>query len=264
MKKTYLLPLFFIALLFTNCKKDDEGGEEEQTSVEKKAVPTIVKSYDANGTLTSTDTYTYDERLITKKTTVGTDTTVFDYYYSDSTKGLLDSIVATKNGVFAGVTKYFNDNDLISRTESYNANRELEVRQDFTHYTGTNPDQFRILIRTAQYGDINIVGTMTYTSGNMTSMNLTGTVSGISFNQSTTATYDTNNIPFLNVTTLFEPKTSVNNVLTMATDMNSSMGNQHQEVTMTYNYNADKYPTRVDITQDNQSQGYMEYTYEDK
>ena len=264
MKKTYLFPLVLIALLFTNCKKDDEGEKDEQGSTEKKTVPVTVKNYDANGTLTSTDTYTYDGRLITKKTTVGTETTVFDYYYSDRTKGLLDSIVATKNAVFSGITKYDNSNDLIARIENYNANRGLEMRQDFTHYTGNNPDQFRVLIRTAQYGDINIIGTMSYASGNMTSMDLTGTISGISFNQTTTATYDTNNIPFLNVTSLFEPRTYVNNILNMTTDMTSSMGNQHQVNTMVYTCNADNYPTRVDISEDGQNQGYIEYTYEDK
>ncbi len=263
MKKIYLLSIMVIALLFTNCKKDDEKKDDDGTS--KKPVPTVVKNYDANNSLSSTETYDYDGRVINTKTTDASSGTVVNtYYYSDKTKGLLDSIVAMKNGTFNGIVKYTISNDLISRMESYDANRVLQIRQDFTHYNGNNPDQFRMLIHTTQYGDINIIGTMNYTSGNMISMNLTGTISGVTFNQSTTNTYDSNNEPFTNVTTLFEPKTHINNVLTMVSDMTSSMGNQHQENTMTYTCNADKYPTRVDLGQDGQAQGHIEYTYEDK
>jgi len=266
MKKIYLLPFMIMALLFTNCKKDDNKDDEEGGgSNDKKAVPTVIKNFDANNALTSEDTYTYDERAITKKTTVaGSDTTINTYHYSDKTKGLLDSIVSMKNGIFNGVTKFENNNDLISRTETYDANRALTSRTDFTHYNGQNPDQFRMLIRTTQYGDINIIGTMTYTSDNMATMNLTGSISGITFNQSTTNTYDSKKEPFTNVITLFEPKTRVNNILSMVSDMNSSMGNQHQVNTFTYTYNSDDYPTRVDLSQDSQAQGHLEYTYEEK
>ena len=263
MKKAYLLSMILISLLFTNCKKDND--KDDEASEAKKVVPTVIKNYDANGTLESTETYTYDGRLITKVLTVsGADTTVSDYYYNDTTKGLLDSIVSVKNGVFDGVSKYTNSNDLISRIETFDANRNLQIRQDFVHYTGDKPDQLRMLIHASQYGDINLVGTITYSSDNAETMSLTGTISGLTFNQTITNTYDTNNPPFLNVTSLFEPKINVNNVLTVTTDTSSTAGNQHQVDTMVYTCNADKYPTRVDTSEDGQNQGYVEYTYEKK
>jgi hypothetical protein len=259
MKKLSILILLLISVTFTNCKKD----EPEEVS---KPVPVEIKNFDESGNLSFTETYEYNEKRITKKTTVsGSDTTVSTYNYSDESKGLLTDIVNVKNGQPDGrIVFEYNIDNLLTKQEEFDANGTSIEKGEMLHFTNGKPDQIKISTIDATYGLVVLIGTIDYTGDNATAIHLTTTVSGVSVNITQNITCDTNPHMFTNVSTVFLPNMYKNNQTIIENVVSALGSNQVSVLTNTYTYDSDNYPTKIESVENGDSMGYVEITYEKK
>jgi len=283
MKKFTFLSLILLAITFTNCKKDSDGGNEQQDV--PKPVPVTINTVDnssrpANFTLknlvktihetidqtqmksslqtSSTTNYEYDTgRVLTKSTTtIGSDVYVDEYYYKDKSKGLLDSIVSKTNNAFSGVQIYTISNDKVQQIVKYDQNRQITDQITFTQYNGDKVSTFVMNSNGTTYN-----GTLIYSGDNISNFELD--VPGI-LSMSVDYTYDDKKNPMTNVKTIVSPITVANNILTAVNHITYQGSTQNATVTYNYNYNNDNYPIQSTETSNGNISKTEEYIYEDK
>ncbi len=270
MKKIAYLSMLMIAILFSNCKKESPQQEEEEEQNGPKPVPVQIITTDANN-VTSTSVYEYDNnRNVTKITTTGTNTEIKNFYYHDASKGLLDSIVKTKNGNFEGISIYTINNDKISKYDVYNSGRALVSTYTITHYDGNNPDRI-ILTKLIQgnFYDFNVE--ITYTDGNVSQAIADADLQGNNYHSVSTFTLDDKNNIYKNVNTNLNDEFLIekNNNLTERYELSYFGNTMVSNADYTYTYNSDDFPTQVVKTvggsyMEGLSNLSMNITYEDK
>ena len=273
--------LLSLLLALTNCKKDED---EPQDQEQPKAVPVSITTTDNTRfsseirkllevgdvldpvkslTSTDTDSFTYDGRCITKKTTTS-DGNIFvrTYYYNDLDAGLLDSIVKEKNGEFDGVTEYDISNGEILAIRKYNKYRVMTSQSLFSNFSNGHPTSISYKQKYGT-GYFNISGTLNYSGSDMTGYTLTGSYLGNNVTLAKTYSYDDKKNVFLNVVTIESPLASTHNI----TDYTYAFSyasvdiqfNKHFE----YNYNGDNYPVSSTVTVESETSGGTEVsTYE--
>ena len=298
MKKYFFISMAVLALLFTACKKDDDSSGDDASSnnnnnnddteqVQTLPVPvkiidnsqnpfqvisfgqalwhqTTKNSNDAKST--STTTIEYDGRVVLSKTTDnGSEVTVRTYYYNNAEKGLLDSIVITKNQQFEGVAKYTISNDKIQAMKMYDSGRNLVEEDTFT-YNGDKVSQFTTTLQTA-YGPLNMTNVITYTGDDMTGFTVTGDFAGYPLDGNYSFDYDDKNYTELNVVTLEYPFVFEHNMLSLSSNITVAGQTYSTQNDYSYTYNTDDYPIESNYTLTNANgttSGTASYEYENK
>ncbi len=276
MKKYFFISMAIIALLFTSCKKNDDSSSGDDSSennndteqVQLLPVPVTVTDdaqnplqilsfgkaiFDRainntkNVNVVSTTTIEYDGRVVLKKTTNnGSDVMEKDYYYNNAQKGLLDSIVITKNQQFDGLVTYTISNDKIQNIKIYNNQRNLTEEDSFT-YNGDQLSQFTTSIQTA-YGPLNMTGQIAYTGDNMTGFSVSGDFAGYTLTGNYTFEYDNKNYTELNVVTLEQPFVFLHNITHSSSSITVAGQTSNSQSSYTYSYNTEDYPSQSNHT----------------
>ncbi len=293
MKKIRLLFLSLFMLTMVNCKKDsNESGEDANQS---KPVPVTVTSTSSSprpaSTLASllsfekfiqaskssqstlTQNYTYEGRSITKVTsTSGSDIQVENFYYKDMSKGLLDSIVKTFNGQFAGKVTYESANNKITAIRYYDDTNAMYFQMTFSNYNSNGYPANVGYLYITDNGNVDLAGTITYANGNVQTVDLSGQYSGYNLTMTEQYTYDNKKQEYLNVETQLSPLIAKNNITRSEINLEVAGTSLSQSIsTYTYTYNDNDYPISSQATISSTQNGTsttgnlsQEIVYEDK
>jgi len=286
MKNKSYFQLLIILLVIFSCKKD------EVEEYRKKPVPVrIVYTSDVSNlqntaldfftnltennlykysrlTYTITATYQYDNRAIVKviiNSGTGDDDIselVYDYYYLDKKKGLLDSVVSTYNqgNKFVWYYEYFPDKHM-RKIKCYNYNNQLVNMVRYLTYDGDKPINFRYFDAGNNNNDTLDVF-CTYSGNKIIKKVYTSLGTHTYIHQ---YVYDGQNGYRKNVSTQYDALTkyySTENIVQSIKIIQDagSPADTISNTTVTYTYNQDNYPTIKHYAENK----IRQYYYEDR